>query len=519
VTQPHDLDAERAVLGALLSGAPPDSVSALAPADFYRPAHQLIFEAIGALAGGGKPADPIAVADELRRRGQLTRMGGAPYLHTCMQATPAAANAGYYARIIREHAYRRVLVEHASRIMQAANDPGAELADIRTLSERSPNLNGLLTSLYDGSDASDRDEVLLAGIRDGAWLSVQQFAPLRFAVPGLIPEGLCFLIGAPKIGKSWLLLNLLLGVASGGVALGRIRAGDARPVLYLALEDSDRRMQDRCHALLGDGQQIPALFSYKTRVEPGAVLETIGAWMRRYPSSGLVVIDTLGKVLPPAAQGESAYGRDYRVGSALKAQADAHPGLAVVVSHHDRKASADDFIDSVSGTHGLAGAADTIAVLARRRQSGEATLKITGRDVPEDEYALTLTDGKAWQLDGSSLAASAATARSREAAKSLSGLAADVLRFVTEHPEGVRAREVAERFGEHAPRYLTRLYDAGRVDKVERGLYVTSAQYASEASEASEPQVSDPAGSDTRSDTVRIGGGWPEGSIGEEANQ
>ena len=133
----------------------------------------------------------------------------------------------------------------------------------------------------------------------------------------------------------------------------------------------------------------------------------------------MIVVDTLGKVMPPALQGESAYQRDYRVGAALKALADAHPGLAVLVLHHDRKANADDFVDSVSGTHGLAGAADTIVVLCRRRQSADGSLKVTGRDVPENEYALKVIEGKAWQLDGADLAAAAAAARKREDARAL----------------------------------------------------------------------------------------------------
>src|ERR1700677_2927422 len=116
----------------------------------------------------------------------------------------------------------------------------------------------------------------------------------------------------------------------------------------------------------------------------------------------MVVIDTLGKVMPPAIPGESAYQRDYRVGSALKRIADDNPGLSVVVLHHDRKAASEDFVDSVSGTHGLAGSADTVVVLARKRQSNEGVLMVTGRDVEENEYALTMQDA-AWRLDGADL--------------------------------------------------------------------------------------------------------------------
>ena len=120
------------------------------------------------------------------------------------------------------------------------------------------------------SDIGEDDEQLLAGVRDGTWLTAQQFPPLTYAVDGLIPEGFALVVGPPKAGKSWLALALLLAVASGGVALGVIKAGPPRRVLYLALEDGDRRMQDRCRSLLGPGEHIPAPFHYLTRLQPRA---------------------------------------------------------------------------------------------------------------------------------------------------------------------------------------------------------------------------------------------------------
>jgi hypothetical protein len=331
-----------------------------------------------------------------------------------------------------------------------------------------------------------------------------------------VPEGLTLVVGAPKAGKSWLALALLLAVASGGVALGAVKAAPARRVLYLALEDGDRRMQDRCRALLGDREPIPALFCYQTRIVRGAVVATVTAWLRRHPDTALVVVDTLGRVMPPALMGESAYQRDYRVGTALKAIADARPGLAVFVLHHDRKASADDFVDSVSGTHGLAGAADTVMVLCRRRQSPEGLLKVTGRDVPENEYALTIADGRTWQLDGASLPGAAARAREREDGQALGETAAAVLAVVNRHPAGIRAADLAkpDKFGKDVYQYLKRLLAAGRVGKAGRGLYIP----VSEPSGVSEPQVSGLTESDTPLPGASDGGElWPDGSYGEVA--
>lgn len=313
---------------------------------------------------------------------------------------------------------------------------------------------------------------LLAGVRDGAWLDGQTFPPLRYAVPGVIPEGFTLLIGAPKVGKSWLGLAFLLAVATGGQALGSIQVPKGR-VLYLALEDGDRRMQDRCRTLMC-GEPLPARFCYITRVDPMAVVATIIAFLERYPDTTLVVLDTLGKVMPPAMPNETTYQRDYRIGGRIKAIADGNPGLALVVLHHDRKASSDDFVERVSGTNGLAGAADTIVVLSRERQSDVGTIAVTGRDVFESEYALVM-DAGSWHLDGRSLTEAAAVARERAVVEGVGDRLADVIKFVGENPEGVGPSAVAKALNidaKVAGVYLGRAVDANRLIKLKRGLYV-----------------------------------------------
>lgn len=307
--------------------------------------------------------------------------------------------------------------------------------------------------------------------RNGAWLNTQRFPPLTYAVPGIIPEGFTLKVGAPKIGKSWCVLGYALAVASGGHALGALPV-DKRPVLYLALEDGDRRMQERCRALLGDNP-IPAGLDYMTTVLPGTVVSTIAEWMTRCSDvAPLVILDTLGKIMPPALPGESAYARDYRVGSALKRLCDERPGACLLVNHHDRKAEAADFVDSVSGTHGLAGAADTVVILSRERHEKAGLVMVTGRDVPEGEYAVKFSDAGAWTLDGRTLADAAATATQRRVTAGIGDRSADILSFVGDHEGGVRAAEVEKAFGADARRYLARLTDSGRLTRPSRGLYV-----------------------------------------------
>ena len=238
-----------------------------------------------------------------------------------------------------------------------------------------------LTSDNDTSDGSDSG--VKYELRDGAWLDGQKFDPLLYTVPGLMPAGLGIIAAPPKAGKSLLILDWLLAVALGGAALGALRTGPARDVLYLALEDGDRRLQSRCRHLLAPGEPIPGRFRYILAVPPGQVLAVIADALTRHPGTALIVLDTLGRIMPLPYQGETTYQRDYRVAVALKRIADDHPGLTIVVIHHTRKAFSDDFIDSISGTHGLAGAADTIIALSRGRGDGDGILHVTGRDVIE----------------------------------------------------------------------------------------------------------------------------------------
>lgn len=349
----------------------------------------------------------------------------------------------------------------------------AQPGDLRQLSAAlvqrygATNVGAALAVSNEVTNVSD----LLGGIRTGAWLNAQQFPPVSYAIAGVLPEGFCLLCGAPKIGKSWLVLNFALAAASGGYALGRIPV-ERRPVLYAALEDSDRRMQDRCVKLLA-GMEIPPDFRYVTSLQPALVNDTISAWVESIEGSPLVILDTLGKVMPPSANGESTYSRDYRIGAQLKRIADERPGMTLLVNHHDRKANAEDFIDAVSGTHGLAGAADTVIILDRKRHEATGNLKVTGRDVEEGEYSLKF-DAGAWVLNGATLAEAAQRANSERQVSGVGARMADVIALCGQYPGGVDAAFVAEKLGIEANQarvYLYRAKEAGRLDSPKRGIY------------------------------------------------
>jgi hypothetical protein len=127
--------------------------------------------------------------------------------------------------------------------------------------------------------------------------------------------------------------------------------------------------------------------------------------------------------------------RDYRIGSALKTISDEHQGVTLLTNHHDRKAQADDFVDSVSGSHGLAGAADALIVIARPRSERAGVLKLTGRDIPEAEYAV-IFGGADWAIDGADLGEAARKAAQIPLTANLGENSTQIIEFVTKHPRG-----------------------------------------------------------------------------------
>lgn len=225
-----------------------------------------------------------------------------------------------------------------------------------------------------------------------------EFPEPRYAVPGLLAEGLNLLAGAPKLGKSWFALNIAAAVACGGLALDTINV-ERGEALYLALEDPPRRLQRRLRLVLGPDTAPDGLhFETVWPVLLDGGCDALDEWLTAHPDSRLVVVDVFAKVRGLADAQASRYEADYAAMTSLKLLADRH-AVAILVVHHTRKAAADDYVDSVSGTHGLAGAADAVLVLVRSRGSADAKLHVTGREVEEASHAMTFDPANgAWSL-------------------------------------------------------------------------------------------------------------------------
>ena len=222
----------------------------------------------------------------------------------------------------------------------------------------------------------------------------------RWAVDGLFPEGLAFMCGAPKLGKSWLGLGLGIAVAAGGWALRKIEV-EQGDVLYLALEDNARRLQDRLRLLL-NGETAPDRLYLETewpRLDEGGA-ERLAGWLNDHRSARLVVIDVYPRVRPYSRDRGNLFQADYEAASVLQELAVSY-GVAIVALYHTRKAESSDFVETVQGTFGTAAAADTILVVKRARGEADATLYLTGRDVLEQELALRFApEIGSWELLG-----------------------------------------------------------------------------------------------------------------------
>jgi AAA domain-containing protein/bifunctional DNA primase/polymerase-like protein len=231
-------------------------------------------------------------------------------------------------------------------------------------------------------------------------LQTKTFAPVRIIVPGLIPEGVTIVAGKPKIGKSWLALDVCAAVAGDRFVLGQTKPvqGD---VLYIALEDNQRRLKKRTDKILQGAAGWPEPLELHTewqRVDQGG-LDDIREWCEAHPARRLIWIDTFVKIRPMAGRNEQAYAFDYRAIEGLQKLAGEYQ-VGIVLNHHLRKMSSeDDAMDDVSGTLGLTGAADTIIVM--KRQAGMVKIYVRGRDIEEAEFAAEFNKQTCrWRLVG-----------------------------------------------------------------------------------------------------------------------
>jgi len=229
---------------------------------------------------------------------------------------------------------------------------------------------------------------------DGATLLALDIEPPRFIVANLIPAGLHLLAGSPKIGKSWLALWLCHQVSLGG----KVWEFDTQKcgTLYISLEDTFDRLHLRL-SRIADCSSEDTLFATAADNLTTGLLEQLESFIKAYPDTGLIVIDTFQRIRD--GDSESTYANDYREVVKIKALADKHK-IAVLLIHHLRKAPDSDPFNMVSGSTGIIGAVDSIYVLEKqRREENAAILHVTGRDIEDLQIKLVFErDPPVWKF-------------------------------------------------------------------------------------------------------------------------
>lgn len=322
-TPPHDLLAEQSTLGGMLlsKDAVADVIETLRGVDFYVPKHELIFEAILSLYSHGEPTDVVAVTDELIKTGDLSRAGGADYLHSLTSIVPTAANAGYYASIVAERAILRRLVDAGTRIVQLGYDGQGDATDLVN------NAQAEIYGVTGSQDAEDYvplnvavdaavEEIEAASGRDGTMTGVPTgFKEFDDLTNGLHPGQMIVIAARPAMGKA-LALDTRLPTPTGWTTMGEVQVGDelydadGRPTRIVAATDV---MLDRpCYAIeFSDGSTIVADAEHQWLTETRAT--------RRSPEGGSAIVTTEQMLATLTVGAEARANHSVRNAAALRA--------------------------------------------------------------------------------------------------------------------------------------------------------------------------------------------------------
>lgn len=392
---PHDADAERSVLGAMLlhPDAVPEVTGILRPTDFYLPLHQHVARAIVEAHAATGQADPITVADVLRRRGHSEI--DVPALLDIMELCVSAVGVGHHAQIVREYAHRRRLLDRARRVQTAAQ----EGADAATMQE-------LLAAAAD-------QETGLSAVSIRGWRAVADDPPVQWLVDGLLPRaGLVVLAGAPGAGKTLVALDIALRAAHGQDWLGRrivahstlLLAGEGMGGLAPRLR-AWRAMHPAAMPAMGQyfaiGAGVPDLAQPTGARELMRLVDEARRAQGRVPD--VVIVDTFARAAGAADENAAA-----AVGGVVAALAalQRERGCTVVVTHHTRKPTIDRGAartqHDLRGSSALAGAADVV-LLATRDGDVRALRVAKSRDGGDGEqipYSVTVVTTGATREDG-----------------------------------------------------------------------------------------------------------------------
>jgi replicative DNA helicase len=292
---PQNLEAERSVLGSMLrdNGMIGDIVQIIRPDNFYTDAHQKIFQAIVALYDKGHPADLVTLAEHLKEQKQIEDIGGYPYLAELWDAAPTAANAEYYARIVRDKAIVRSLIHAGSEILRDAYDQGQPADELLECAERkifdiaqlgitgqTYTLEQALAEAYDRIDTRHQgDAMSISGLSTG-------FVDLDEKTAGLQNSELILVAARPSVGKTAFALNLARHVA----------VEEKQPLFFVSLEQSRIELAERllcCQARVDSHKLRKGHLSadeMQRLIEAGGILGKAKLFIDDTPGQGMLRI-------------------------------------------------------------------------------------------------------------------------------------------------------------------------------------------------------------------------------------
>ena len=370
---PTDLTAERAVLGAILME--PEAILAvrwLQTSDFSIERYGWIYEAACECAAERVPPDLVTISDRLRRRARLDIIGGLSGLSELVESVPTAVYIEHYARIVHAASVRRSLIEQLGQAAAVAYDLTITLEEALAASQRVAH--DILIHWASGHELRSQTAPELA---------TKQLPPVAWVIRELVSEGFGYLAAKPAMGKSWLLLQWAIAVASGGHVFGDLKVEPAS-VLFFALEDSEQSLAERLRILEKLYGPLPArlhLYHMESgpngtpplrRIDEGGLLQ-LEYELQRHEGVKLVVLDTLTCLAPTTKGRGNPYLEDYSAYLPLRDFAQRH-GIALLGSWHYNKAGSPDPMELLSGSMGLPAIAINRIGIVRERGEDEAML-------------------------------------------------------------------------------------------------------------------------------------------------
>ena len=414
----YDREVERLALGCCLvsKDALITCQTKLMPTDFYIVAHKLIFESIEAVFERTGTTDPVLVYNDLKKRGELNRIGGMGEIYDLHAPIVETDSVGHYADILKDYATKR----RVHNICISAKDD---------LTDDSKSATEILSKLASDFEAVDTHQNVLESITAQDLVSMD-IGGCTWFVEDMIPDGLTVLAGPAKIGKSFFAWNIALSVSEGGMALSSIPIETPHNVTYLALEDPLPLLRDRLSLIAPDGMpsNLHIISDFQNFKFDGVGLRVLENHIDSTQSE-MVIIDTWRHVCPETNTNGSSYDIDYN--ALIPVQKFAHAKkLAIVLVTHTRKAAdPDNVFNQIQGSMGMQAGCDTMLMLTRN--NGAASLHVTGRRMEEMEYAMTLEDGL-WKIHGNADEYQKSQARQQ---------IIDILHDAGD--EGMRSREIA----------------------------------------------------------------------------